>query len=490
MENHSFDDHLGMLGRGDGLTLGADGRPVNYNPDPAAATSGPSTIPNTCGYADSSITQSWDASHICWDHGTNMGFVRPAARPSMGYWTGERPALLLLAGRAVPDRRPLLLLGHGADLPQPALPHRRHRARRRRAPTRSGISHTDAPNGTIFDRLDQLRHHLEGLLPRPADRGPLPAHLPRQPHHRHGWRPSTSSSPTPPPASSRRSRSSTPTPTTRRRTATSRSARPTPPAIINAVLDVAQLGQDGADPRLRRARRLVRPRAAGTGGPAGQRPARDHRAARPAGRYDYTGFRVPCVRGLALGQAGLRLPRRLRPHLDPQVRRDEVEPAGDDLPGRQRPRHARLLRLLGATRPRSPSRRPCRRRSTRSSARCPSVPTHPASIPSPRASRPRPFRRPATGSTNPPGAARACLRHTNSASRRATERRSPAGGPPDGRRCPPSSHWAVVAPYRPSGERECTIRVQRVRRGQQALRGARAADPVGSDLVADHGAGA
>ena len=26
MENHSFDDHFGMLGRGDGLTLDADGR--------------------------------------------------------------------------------------------------------------------------------------------------------------------------------------------------------------------------------------------------------------------------------------------------------------------------------------------------------------------------------------------------------------------------------------------------------------------------------
>ncbi len=32
MENHSFDDHFGMLGRGDGLSFGRNGSPLNYNP--------------------------------------------------------------------------------------------------------------------------------------------------------------------------------------------------------------------------------------------------------------------------------------------------------------------------------------------------------------------------------------------------------------------------------------------------------------------------
>ena len=32
MENHSFDDHFGRLGRGDGLKVAADGSPLNYNP--------------------------------------------------------------------------------------------------------------------------------------------------------------------------------------------------------------------------------------------------------------------------------------------------------------------------------------------------------------------------------------------------------------------------------------------------------------------------
>src|SRR4051812_33975930 len=29
MENHSYDNYLGVLGRGDGFTIGADGRPTN-----------------------------------------------------------------------------------------------------------------------------------------------------------------------------------------------------------------------------------------------------------------------------------------------------------------------------------------------------------------------------------------------------------------------------------------------------------------------------
>src|SRR4051794_17873419 len=33
MENHSFDNYLGMLGRGDGFTLGRDGTPTNSCPD-------------------------------------------------------------------------------------------------------------------------------------------------------------------------------------------------------------------------------------------------------------------------------------------------------------------------------------------------------------------------------------------------------------------------------------------------------------------------
>ena len=76
MENHSFDDHFGMLGRGDGLTRRPDGRPLNYNPGPDNDFIESYPLPNTFGPLDSDISQSWDQSHLCWAGGTNMGFAR------------------------------------------------------------------------------------------------------------------------------------------------------------------------------------------------------------------------------------------------------------------------------------------------------------------------------------------------------------------------------------------------------------------------------
>ena len=104
MENHSFDDHLGTLGRGDGLTLGPDGTPVNYNPDPSGGYIRSFHNPNTCGEMDSGRTQSWNASHLSWDNGTNMGFVKASRRgvngllggrttsPSTIRWRGSFPS--------------------------------------------------------------------------------------------------------------------------------------------------------------------------------------------------------------------------------------------------------------------------------------------------------------------------------------------------------------------------------------------------------------
>ena len=45
----------------------------------------------------------------------------------------------------------------------------------------TGISKIDAPNGTIFDRLNDARDHLEGLLPGPTDRSALLAGVLEQP---------------------------------------------------------------------------------------------------------------------------------------------------------------------------------------------------------------------------------------------------------------------------------------------------------------------
>jgi phospholipase C len=154
MENHSFDDHLGTLGRGDGLTLGPDGKPVNYNPDPAGGFVQSFHNPNTCGESDSGITQSWDASHICWDNGTNMGFVKGCSGAAMGYWEGDDLPFYHSMAQQFPigDR-------YFCSVMAQTYPNRRFliagTALGNISTNATGISSTDAPNGTIFDRLNE-----------------------------------------------------------------------------------------------------------------------------------------------------------------------------------------------------------------------------------------------------------------------------------------------------------------------------------------------
>jgi phospholipase C len=153
MENHSFDDHFGRLGRGDGLKVAGDGSPLNYNPaaDGGYILSYP--MPNTAVPVDSQIGQNWNTSHLCWDHGTNMGFARACGPASMGHFTGTQlPFYYSLAshfpigdryfssvmGQTYPNRRFLIAATALGDV----------------ATNSTGISSKDAPNGTIFDRLE------------------------------------------------------------------------------------------------------------------------------------------------------------------------------------------------------------------------------------------------------------------------------------------------------------------------------------------------
>ncbi|HUY85896.1 MAG TPA: alkaline phosphatase family protein, partial [Acidimicrobiales bacterium] len=156
MENHSFDDHLGMLGRGDGLTLGPDKLPINYNPNPKGGFIRSFRMPSTFMPQSDGVTQSWTASHKSWDNGTNAGFVAACSPVAMGYWTGEDiPFYYGLAGtfpigdryfcsvmaQTYPNRRFLIAataLGNiDTDL--------------------SGVAFTGFPNGSIFDTLDSYQ---------------------------------------------------------------------------------------------------------------------------------------------------------------------------------------------------------------------------------------------------------------------------------------------------------------------------------------------
>jgi phospholipase C len=97
MENHSFDNLFGMLGRGDGFTLGVNGLPTAANPYPDGKIQHAFRMPTTCQLS-SQPSQEWLASHNAYDNGAMDGFVRTPIGPAssqiaggvaMGYWTGD-----------------------------------------------------------------------------------------------------------------------------------------------------------------------------------------------------------------------------------------------------------------------------------------------------------------------------------------------------------------------------------------------------------------
>ena len=160
MENHSYDNYLGMLGRGpgqtprgDGFTLGAGGLPTASNPTGTGSTQHAFRMPTDC-QLDGHPGQEWTTSHDQFDNGANDGFVTSPSGPvSMGYWTGDDlPFYYSLANTfPIADRWFCSVMGQ-TD------PNRRYLL----AATSAGMVDdvvgefpTQPPNGTIFDRLDQ-----------------------------------------------------------------------------------------------------------------------------------------------------------------------------------------------------------------------------------------------------------------------------------------------------------------------------------------------
>ncbi len=88
LENHSYDNILGTLGRGDGLPRGADGAPDATNPDGKGDLVRSFHMPTPC-QLPGKPSQTWNASHAQYDGGRLEGFVESASGPvAMGYWTG------------------------------------------------------------------------------------------------------------------------------------------------------------------------------------------------------------------------------------------------------------------------------------------------------------------------------------------------------------------------------------------------------------------
>ena len=158
MENHSFDNFLGMVpdqvaGRElvDGLRH-VHGRTRNSNPRPGGGRVIASRAASPCQLHDLP-SQSWNATHLSWDGGQMDGFVKACGPLAMRYWDEhDLPFTYSLVKHFPIGER------YFSSVMAQTFPNRRFFF----AGTSSGTvdDKTDAiqalpANGTIFDRLDQ-----------------------------------------------------------------------------------------------------------------------------------------------------------------------------------------------------------------------------------------------------------------------------------------------------------------------------------------------
>jgi phospholipase C len=160
MENHSFDNLLGMVphqiksrANVDGLPVNGRGRLTSFNPDANGKRVFPKHPGSPC-QLEGKPSQSWNASHISWDGGKNDGFVRASGDVAMWFWQqSDIPLTYSLAKHFPIGER------YFQSVLAQTYPNRRFLF----SGTASGTIATDnstfsipAANGTIFDRLDQV----------------------------------------------------------------------------------------------------------------------------------------------------------------------------------------------------------------------------------------------------------------------------------------------------------------------------------------------
>ncbi len=157
MENHSFDNLLGMLpyevpGRRhvDGLTR-RHHRFLNFNPDASGQKIFAQHADTPCQF-HAVPSQSWNASHEAYDNGRNDGFVKASGPVAMRFWDKRDLPFTYSLARHFPIGQRFFC----STLCQ-TYPNRRFFF----AGTASGSIYdkayaliTPAANGTIFDRLD------------------------------------------------------------------------------------------------------------------------------------------------------------------------------------------------------------------------------------------------------------------------------------------------------------------------------------------------
>lgn len=158
MENHSFDNLLGMLpyhnpGRHtvDGLTVSKQGLPTNWNPDTDGNRVYARLGASPCPIGQPS--QDWNASHTSYANGAMNGFVQASGDVAMEVWDDTTiPFSYSLAEYFPIGQR------YFSSVMAQTYPNRRFFF----CGTASGITATDAlsfstpaANGTIFDRLNE-----------------------------------------------------------------------------------------------------------------------------------------------------------------------------------------------------------------------------------------------------------------------------------------------------------------------------------------------
>ncbi len=85
MENHSFDNILGLIGRGDGFAVDGQGRPKATNPDGHGNDVHAFHMPTEC--QTKGIGNDWKVTHEAYDNGSCQGFVTSTSAEAMGYFT-------------------------------------------------------------------------------------------------------------------------------------------------------------------------------------------------------------------------------------------------------------------------------------------------------------------------------------------------------------------------------------------------------------------
>ena len=159
MENHSYDNYLGMLRRpgADGFRLGRSGRPTATNPYANGNIQHAFHMPTTCQLTGMP-SQSWLDSHTQFASGLNNGFVKSGSGPvAMGYWDGADQPFYYSMARVFPiaDRYFCSLLGQ-TDPNRRYLISATSMGMVNDVETAAVLSQYPA-NGTIFDTLDAAK---------------------------------------------------------------------------------------------------------------------------------------------------------------------------------------------------------------------------------------------------------------------------------------------------------------------------------------------